>query len=340
MTLSDRFRPLFTGGLREDIEPQGQDAVQQTKERRLPKRISAAVLQPLKEALASAYWYKRDLRAFLATSLDDRALVAGLDWGDGSYKWNIVHQLVDTLAQNQARYFDQLLNLLLATADIRDPSWLKRLDDGPDRYRTAVEALDALRVHVEPLRRQRSEQEEAERRRREEETRAAARRAIEEKLAAMRGIMSEITGQNPQRRGYSLEKLLNQLFLIFDIDARGPFRVVGEQIDGAFTLDGEYLLEAKWQDSKTPLADLDTFSRKVERRLDNTLGLFVSINEYEPTAVDMLSQRRAVLILMDGSDLYCVLEGRIALPDLLRRKRQHAGHTGQVFVSAYTLLQQ
>src|SRR3712207_5234732 len=92
------------------------------------KRISPAVLYPLKEALTHAYWFKPDLRAFLASTLGNRELVAQLDWG--RYKRMVVSQLVDTLATDQHRYFNDLLNLMLSTADIPDPTHLKRLDDG------------------------------------------------------------------------------------------------------------------------------------------------------------------------------------------------------------------
>ena len=92
------------------------------------KRVSPAVLVPLQEALATAYWFKNDLRAFLRSATGEPELIAQLDWG-GSYKRAIVRQLVTPLADNQHRYFDTLVALILATAEI-DPSSLKRLDDG------------------------------------------------------------------------------------------------------------------------------------------------------------------------------------------------------------------
>ncbi|HEV2697155.1 MAG TPA: hypothetical protein VGU90_04115, partial [Terriglobales bacterium] len=50
------------------------------------------------------------------------------------------------------------------------------------------------------------------------------------------------------RAGLALEKLLNELFNVFELRPRQPFRVVGEQIDGSFELDGQvYLLESKWE---------------------------------------------------------------------------------------------
>jgi len=300
------------------------------------RRINPAVLHPLKEALVLAFWYKNDLRAFLTATLGRGELVAHLDWTD--YKRSIVAQLVDSLAANQHRNFDDLLNLLLATADITDPSHLRRIEDGERKYADAVAALTALRKHVEPYRRLRDEEDEANRRREADRIRAEMQRAISDKLTELRAQFNEIVSLPPQPRGYALEKFLNGLFALFDIDAKAPFRIIGEQIDGAFTFEGEFLLEAKWQNGKTPVADLDSFAGKVGRKLDNTLGLFLSMNGYEDSAIETHSRGRPVMILMDGADLSAIIEGRISLPDLLRRKRQHAARTGDVYIGAYTLL--
>jgi hypothetical protein len=300
------------------------------------RRINPAALLSLKEALVHAFWYKKDLRAFLTSSLGRRELVAHLDWTD--YKRAVVGHLVDSLAAEQHRHFDDLLNLILATAEITDPSHLKRLEDGERRYADAVDALETLRKQVEPYRKLRSEAEEANRRREAERVQAEMQRAVSEKLAELEGAFNEMVTMPAQARGYALEKFLNGLFALFDIDAKAPFKIMGEQIDGAFTFEGEFLLEAKWQEARTPVADLDSFAAKVGRKLDNTLGLFLSMNGYQPSAIEVHSRGRPTMILMDGADLSAVIEGRISLPDLLRRKRQHAARTGDVFISAYTLL--
>lgn len=301
------------------------------------KRVSPAILHPLKEALTLAFWYRSDLRAFLTSCLSSRELVAQLDWT--AYKRMIVAQLVDSFAAQQHRYFDDLLNLILATADITDPAHLKRVDDGQRKYDEAVAALNTLRQQVEPYRRLRTEEQEAERRREADRARAEIQQAIAEKLEQLRAAFYEIVGQGEQRRGYSLERFLNELFGLFDIDAKSPFKVLGEQIDGAFTLEGtEFLLEARWRAAKASPADLDGFKGKIERKLDNTLGLFLSMNGFEDSAVQLHSSGRAVMILMDGSDLSAVIEGRIVLPELLSRKRQHAARTGSIFLRAYEIL--
>ncbi|MBY0289318.1 MAG: hypothetical protein K2X52_19575 [Mycobacteriaceae bacterium] len=145
--------------------------------------------------------------------------------------------------------------------------------------------------------------------------------------------------QEPQKRGYSLEHLLNKLFSLYDIYAKGPFRIVGEQIDGAFTFEGvDFLLEARRVPTKAAATDLGTFAAKIGRKLDNTLGLFLSMNGFLETAISLHSKNRPVMILMDGADLSLSLEDHIPLAELLIRKRQHAGRTGEIFLSGYQLL--
>lgn len=304
----------------------------------MAKQVSPAILPPLREALTLAFWYKPDLRRHLNSCLPHhRALVAQLDWSD--YKRNIVGQLIDTLHADQHKYLDALLTLIISTADITDPAHLKRLDDGARKYLDAVAAIDSLRAQVEPYRRMKSEEQAADARREQDRERSQARQAVTHKLEELRELFVALHQQEPQERGYSLEKFLTNLFDLYDIDAKGPFRVLGEQVDGAFTFEGtEFLLEAKWQAEKTPAADLDAFAGKIGRKLDNTLGLFLSMNGYHDTAVSLHSQNRPVMILMDGADLSTVVEGRIALPELLSRKRQHAARTGQILISAYDLL--
>jgi hypothetical protein len=150
-----------------------------------------------------AFWYKNDLRAFLTTCLGRGELVAHLDWTD--YKRSIVGQLVDCLAADQHRHFDDLLNLLLATAEITDPSHLKRIEDGDKEYADASAALDALRVHVEPYRRLRDEVEEANRRREADRIKAEMDRAMTDKLAELKDDFYKIVAMAPQPRGYALE---------------------------------------------------------------------------------------------------------------------------------------
>jgi hypothetical protein len=86
------------------------------------------------------------------------------------------------------------------------------------------------------------------------------------------------------------------------------------------------------------VAILDVFSGKIGRKLGNTLGMFLSINGFTPAAIETHSSMRPSMILIDGSDLMAVLEGRIDLIDFLLRKRSHASQTGNIFLPAREIL--
>lgn len=60
-----------------------------------------------------------------------------------------------------------------------------------------------------------------------------------------------------QKRGYEFEKFLIEFFNVFGLNPNSPFKIIGEQIDGSFEMEGNvYLVEAKWQDSLTQEKDL------------------------------------------------------------------------------------
>lgn len=148
-----------------------------------------------------------------------------------------------------------------------------------------------------------------------------------------------LSAEEPQQRGYRLEQIIRQVFELFELDPRASFKVTGEQIDGAFTFDGtDYLFEGKWQEELVVAADLDSLAGKLARKLDNTLGLFLSINGFSDDRVKAYSSGRKTIILMEGSDLMAVLEGHIDLIQLLLRKRRHASKTGNIYLRIHEVL--
>lgn len=94
----------------------------------MAKKIAAAALQALKEALTLVYWYKSELRSFLSQSLSDPAVLSRLNWED--YKRNIVATLVDHLAMNEEIYQRDLIRLMAEVCEVADFSHLKKLEGG------------------------------------------------------------------------------------------------------------------------------------------------------------------------------------------------------------------
>jgi len=169
---------------------------------------------------------------------------------------------------------------------------------------------------------------------------AMASRGVEAKLAELKAKYLELVGAtDKQRRGYDLQDILEELFELFDLAPKGSFAITGEQIDGAFNFVGtEYLLEARWRAALAETADLDGFAKKIERKLENTLGLLVSIEGFQPSAIEIHSGGKPVMVLMDGADLFQVLDARIELPELLRRKVRHAATTGEIMLPVQAIL--
>ena len=219
---------------------------------------------------------------------------------------------------------------------------LEQLDDGSAKAERARRAVQDLRHIISAHDTVVNEEQHIEVRRKGAAEKLQKSKAVLEKLEDIRSrYMNLVTSTSPQQRGFELEKILYDMFDLFDLDPKASFRNTGEQIDGALSLEGtDYLFEAKWQKEITGIQDLDAFAGKVRRRLENTLGLFLSINDYSEDAVRAHSSGQAVIFLMTGADLMAVLEGRIDFISLLLRKRRHAAQTGEILLRIHEIIRE
>lgn len=304
----------------------------------MTKRISAVAIQALKEALCCIYWYKKDLRSFLNNCISDRSVISRADWQ--GYKRQIVSDIVDALCANQDKYFEDIQRICQEVSKIENFRHLEELEDGKQKAEKARSAVSELRRLVVGHEEVVNEEKQLQERRTKAAEKVKSKAAISEGLQNIKiRYMSLVTSAAPQHRGFELEKILYDLFSLFDLDPKASFRNVGEQIDGAFTLDGtDYLFEAKWQKLPVDIQGLDAFSSKVQRKLDNTLGLFLSINDFSRDAIEAHSASRRVIILMTGADLMAVLDGRIDFVSLLQRKRRHASQTGNILLTVNEIM--
>lgn len=153
----------------------------------------------------------------------------------------------------------------------------------------------------------------------------------------LRQQYNELGVKEPQKRGYAFEQFLNTWFGQEGLSPRGPFRLVGEQIDGSFVIEGDiYLLEAKWQNHQASEADLLVFREKVESKSTWSRGLFISHAGFTKEGLAGFSRGRSTNIIgMDGQDIYFILEGTLSLKDAIQKKARHAAETGEFFVSVF-----
>ena len=152
----------------------------------------------------------------------------------------------------------------------------------------------------------------------------------------------ETDPSNRQRRGYAFEDVMNELFTLCNVAIAKSFtrNDGGEQIDGAFELDGSYyLVECKWREALTRQAEVDAFSGKIGRSGDHTGGLFVSVNGWTDHVLRLTKQNRdKSVFFMDGLDVTAVLSGELAFVDLLREKINALNIRAEPFVSAESIL--
>lgn len=296
------------------------------------QKISTQAIIALKDALSNIYWRKKDLRQFIELTIEHSTIVSTIDWQE-IQKQESVSILIDRMVAREDIYQNDLLRLLQETANFNDFSHLEYWDKDGELVKRAKKCVEKLRNQTKGYFDAIDELRKAAEKREENISKVKMTIYFAEKLEELKAKFFEIAiNANSQQRGFQLEKLLNELFLLFDLSPKSAFKILGEQIDGAFTYDSnDYILEAKWQKSQVNASDLYSFGGKISNKLKNTLGLYISIDGFSPSGIETNHPLTKQMILMDGQDLIQVLDGRIRLNDMILIKRQHASQTGQIF---------
>jgi len=297
------------------------------------KKISPQAIIAVKEALSVIFWKKEDLQEFVKLTLDNSAIVATINWN--LTKRENVKELINRMTNRLDIYEKDLMKLILTVTDFNDFSHLTYWDEDGTKTKNAREAVNSLRKLSKGFIQFTKEEDEAKVRKEKSEQAVKKIISLEEELLQLKDEFNKIAlNTNFNQRGFQLEKFLYKLFLLFDLEPKGSFKINGEQIDGAFTFQNtDYLLEAKWA-KEVNRSDLATFCFKVETKFKNAAGLLISIDGVTKEAV---SSDFKSIIIMDGVDLLAVLDNRIKLSDLLFKKRRKASETGNIYVNFNSL---
>jgi hypothetical protein len=293
------------------------------------------VITALKDALRSIYWYKDDLRLFLSAVELPTGLVARQGWHDPQeYKVRIVGKVLDELVASGEEGLGPMRRLIKAVLEIPNFNHLRDLDDGAAKVQGARRNVETLRElvsrHDESFSKSVTERGNV-----GNKIMEAVKRRNDD-LERLTRRFNELVGTtDPQARGFLFESFLHDMFAAYDLNPRGSFKITGEQIDGAFEFEGtQFLVEARWEKKRQSAPSLDSFSKKVERKLENTLGLFIALEGYTEEDLAAFRGGRPAVILMDGEDLALVLQGLIDFRELLKQKIRHASQTGNPYLRA------
>lgn len=156
-----------------------------------------------------------------------------------------------------------------------------------------------------------------------------------------------VQSENPQSRGTMLEDIVNRLFDVYDLAEQltvvQAFRRNGngEQIDGAFKLDGwHYIVEMKWTRQVSGIRELDSLYGKVSRSGKQTMGVFISINGWSTHVVDLLKQNPdKSIFLMSGYDLRAALSKNVDLIKMLHKKLSKLNLEAEPFFGAESMME-
>ncbi len=152
-------------------------------------------------------------------------------------------------------------------------------------------------------------------------------------------FISSLNNENRQSAGYTLEDILERLFPIFDLEYRKSYKTNTQQIDGHFKFEGfDYLVEAKWRKDQPNENEIGGFKRKIDTKLESTRGLFISINGVREEVIRSFEGNGNNIIFLSGEDFIHILEGRIALDEVLRKKIDKAAQEGIAYFPVSTMM--
>jgi len=297
------------------------------------KKFSSESIMCLKEALIHIYWKRKDIRAFVYHTIENKLIITTIDW-ENSTKEESVSILIDRMVQRNDIYANDLLALFDAVLHFNNFSHLEKWEDSQIKIKKAKSAVEALRKQASGYFQLKEEEERARQRKGAFEKMQKEKEFARAKLLTIKNGFTNIYSiANPIERGFAFEKFLNDFFEYYDLDPRRSFKILGEQIDGAFTFENiDYLVEAKWQQELVNAGDLYKFAGKISGKLKITMGLFISFNGFSPESLSVDAPGIKSMILMDGADIMAILDERIDLNELLYRKRRYASETGNIFL--------
>lgn len=290
----------------------------------------------IKDCILNLLWPRDDVLSFFkscnCTKLDLRPVA---NWKNDdlsrSRMVDLTFAALDERPDNGLGQYRAMLQRLL-TWDHFDPYYFDRLKK-LDRRKA-----EGLLAHLRQLQEIRDARIKEDKRRREEQERKSQEPAT--RLAEVRDqyLALLLSTDSRQKRGYDLQDLLLELARLDALEVTEPFRIVGEQIDGAIKFDGEhYIVEAKWQDKLAANEPLYQLAGKVEGKMYGR-GIFVSVNGYSDDAVRALVSGKALrTILVDGEDLVLVLEGSLSMRAMIDRKVKCAQTKGLIYAHPVTL---
>lgn len=283
----------------------------------------------IKDGIANLYWYKGDLhkawlRSGVSTAVRDEIVLFKSEEGLGLSKRKQMDALYERLRRGE---YNRRLEISRNFVRIL----IEHIGFTPqsEKHRVEIAERSALKLR-ELIRQQWLDRERC------DSIRVSAVKAssetYESQLEDLRIKFVEAHNLPPQKKGYALEKLFTELMRISGLPVEEPFRIEGEQLDGAVKYDGHYyLVELKWIEGKTEPKEIGHFYYKVEGKLQ-ARGLLIAMNGFSDGAISTLPKGKELkVLLLDGNHFGNVIYGQYKFQELLEYAIRQASLRGEIY---------
>lgn len=151
-------------------------------------------------------------------------------------------------------------------------------------------------------------------------------------LIAEYGRMKRLDGYTPQSRGRELNGLIAKIFYYWGLEVDANIRTLDSkgEIDVAVIVNSKhFVIEAKWEASKTDTGDIAKFQKRVRQRVVGTTGLFISVAGYTPEALKDATDGDALnVIFLETDHLEAMLSGFVPPKEMLEQLLKKAANEG------------
>jgi hypothetical protein len=283
----------------------------------------------IKDGIANLYWYKGDLQKAALRAGVEHTLMGRISQEKGA-DGNVIskRKQMDRLYE-ELRKADFNKRLEISRNFVRTLIEHKNFIPQDPRHRIDVAERSALKLR-EMLKAQEVEREEKDRTRRV--AAAAPKKSYLQELESLRERFERAHALSPQQKGYELEKIFVELMRISGIQVEEPFRIVGEQLDGAIKHDGHhYLVELKWFADALEPKHIGSFYFKVEGKFE-ARGIVIAMNGYTSGVLESITKGKDLkVLLLDGNHLANVIYGQYTFQQLLNHAIKCASLKGLLY---------
>lgn len=293
-------------------------------------QITPHFLDLLFDSLLKSFWRKNALARFSREFGISEAFVAALRT---ETKRDVIERLFVKLERHPSRLpiFSKMAHALAEQKTFPD---LEGWEDSSKMIADAKRSVSSLAKYLEQQKRETESVKEREKvkelyRRNQVKARASSQQL--EILGEQLTLLFPNLGT--QEGGYNFQEWFYNFLDFHEIPLRRPYVTNGRQIDGSVTLSGTTcLVELKFTRSRAASPDMDTFIRKVTTKADNTMGIFVSMSDFNSNAVVEASKDRSPILLLDSSHIYHALSAAMSFVEIVARVRRHASQTGSAYL--------